>query len=70
MVALSAAGVAILPFAGETEVAGALAADVVVAEVVVERLWVGEGLVAVDPLAPVAGLFWLLGDNGRDGLLG
>ena len=39
----------ILPLAGETEIVGALPADVDAAEVVVEGLWVGEGLVAVLP---------------------
>ena len=34
---------AILPFASKAEVVCALPADVVVAEMVVEGLWVGEG---------------------------
>lgn len=38
MISLCAAGAAILPLAGETEIVGALAADVVVAEMVVEHL--------------------------------
>ena len=40
VVALGARGAAFLPFAGEAEVASALAADVVVAEMIVERLGV------------------------------
>ena len=49
MVALCACCAAVLPLAGEAEVVCALPADVVVAEVVVEGLWVGEALRAVDP---------------------
>lgn len=40
MVTLSAGRATVLPLAGEAEVAGALPADVVVAEVVVEGLGV------------------------------
>jgi hypothetical protein len=42
MVPLCAGGATVLPLAGETEVVGALAAYVLVAEMVVEGLWVGE----------------------------
>jgi hypothetical protein len=42
VVTLCAGGAAVLPSAGETEVVGALSADVVVAEMVVERLWIGK----------------------------
>ena len=44
MVALGAGGAAVFPGAGETEVVGALATDVVVAEMVVEGFWIWEGL--------------------------
>ena len=53
VVALGAGGAAVLPLAGEAEVVGGLAADVVVAEVVVEELWVGEGGVAAEPFTEV-----------------
>lgn len=53
VVALCAGGVALLPFAGEAEVVCALAADVVVAEMVVEGVGVSEDLVAVLPEAEV-----------------
>lgn len=54
VVSLCAGGVAVLPHAGEAEVACALAADVVVAEMVVKRLGVRHDLVTIDPLAFVA----------------
>ena len=53
VVALGAGGAAVLPPAGETEVVGGLSADVVVAEVVVEVLGVGEGVGAPEPFADV-----------------
>lgn len=49
VVTLCAGGTTVLPLAGETEIVGALATDVVVAEMVVESLGVGKGLTAVDP---------------------
>lgn len=55
VIALSTGGATVLPVAGETEVACAFAADVVVAEMVVEGLWVWHELVAADPLAGVGG---------------
>ena len=42
MITFCARGAAVFPLAGETEVVGALPANVVVAEVVVQRLWVSE----------------------------
>lgn len=59
VIALSARSATVLPFAGEAQIAGALAADVLIAQVVVERLGVRQHLVAVDPLAGMAG--FLLG---------
>ena len=53
MVALGAGGGAVLPLAGEAEVVRRLAADVVVAEVVVEQLGVGERGGAAEPFAEV-----------------
>ena len=61
VIALSTGSTTILPFAGEAQIAGALAANVVIAEMVVERLWVGEDLFAVDPLAEMAWWRLLLG---------
>ena len=55
MVALSAGRPAILPLAGQAQIAGALPADVIIAEVVVESFGVGEDLVAADPLTGMAG---------------
>ena len=42
VITFCAGGAAVFPLAGETEVVGALPTDVVVAEVVIERLWVRE----------------------------
>ena len=42
MVALCTGGTAVLPLAGQTEIVGGLAADMVIAQVIVEVLWVGE----------------------------
>jgi hypothetical protein len=42
-----------VPLAGQAEVVCALAADMIVAEMGVEHLWVGERAVAVLPLADV-----------------
>jgi hypothetical protein len=55
MVAFGTCGVAVFPLACETEIACALAANVVVAEVTVESLWVRRDFVAVDPLTGVSG---------------
>ena len=49
VVSLCAGGTAILPLASEAKVICALSTDVVVAEMVVERLRVLEGLLAVEP---------------------
>lgn len=49
VISLGAGRTAIFPPASETKVVGALSADVVIAEVVVEELWVGVGLGAVGP---------------------
>ena len=51
MISLSAAGPAVLPLAGQTEVVGALSADVVITKMVVQILWNGKGLGAVAPEA-------------------
>ena len=66
MVALCACDGAVLPLACEAEVVGALAANVVVAEMVVEDLWVAEVEGAVDPLAPVC----VPGASGGRGAVG
>lgn len=72
MVPLSAAGATVLPFACETQVVGALAADMVVAEMVVEDLWVGEreGAVLPETLVLDGGLCRRLGRlwGGSSGL--
>ena len=76
VVTLRTGGAAVLPVAGETEVVCALAADVVVAEMVVEGLWVGEGADAVLPVAAVLGVGAVWGrrgcvcDGGRGGRRG
>lgn len=49
MISLRASCTTILPLASETKVVGALPADVVVAEVVVEEFGVGVGFSAVNP---------------------
>ena len=49
MVTLCAGCATILPPAGEAEIVGALAANVVIAEMVVEGLWVEKGVCAVIP---------------------
>ena len=54
VIALSTGGPAVLPLAGQTEVAGALPANVVIAEVIVESLGIWQDLVARYPLAAVA----------------
>ena len=53
MVALGTRCTAVLPLAGQTKIVGAFAANVVVAEVVVEGLGVDEGLGTIEPLAKV-----------------
>ncbi len=53
VVTLRAGGTAVLPVASEAEIVGGFATDVVVAEVVVEYLGVGEGTIAVAPFALV-----------------
>lgn len=69
VITLSTRGAAVLPFASKAEIVGALAADVVVAEMVVKDLWVGKGLGAVLPETSVR-LAVAIGDgrgrgNGR-----
>jgi hypothetical protein len=49
MISLRASCTTVLPLTSETEVVGALSADVCVAEVVVEEFGFREGLAAVDP---------------------
>jgi hypothetical protein len=51
MVTLGTCCAAVLPLAGEAEVVGALAANMVIAEMVVEGLWVEKGLSTVVPEA-------------------
>jgi hypothetical protein len=51
VISLRASCAAVLPLTSETEVVGALSADVVVAEVVVEYFGVGIRLAAVHPKA-------------------
>jgi hypothetical protein len=53
MITLCAGRGAVFPLASETEVIGALPADVVVARMIVKGLGVGESLCAFDPLAVV-----------------
>jgi len=49
VISLRTSCTAILPFASETKVVGALSADVVIAQVVVEKFGVGVGFTAVGP---------------------
>ena len=63
VIALCACCAAVFPFAGETEVVGALATDVVVAQMVVEDLWVCKGARAALPETSVG----RLGAGCRDG---
>lgn len=56
VISLCTGGAAVLPPAGETEIVGALPADVDAAEVVVEGLGVGEGQRALLPETDV--LWW------------
>lgn len=67
MVSLCAARATILPLASETKIACTLSTDVVIAEVVIECLWVWKGFVAIDPLALIAGGWRLLGNDRRSG---
>ena len=53
VIPLCASSCAVFPFASETEVICALPADVVVAEMIVKSLGVGEGLCAFEPLTAV-----------------
>lgn len=55
MVTLGTRGVAVDPLASQTEIVSRLSADVVVAEVVVEGLWVGVSKSAGFPLTLVLG---------------
>lgn len=54
VIALGAGRAAVSPLAGQTEVVGALATDVVVAEVIIEGLWVRGDPRAALPLTSVA----------------
>lgn len=65
MITLCAACSAILPLASETEVSCALSSNVVVAKVVIEGFWIWKSLVAVDPLAVIAGSWRLFGNDRR-----
>ena len=49
MVPLCTGCPAILPIASQTQVVGALAADMIVAQVAIESFGVGESFLAVDP---------------------
>ena len=69
VITFGAGGTAVLPLAGKTKIVCALAADVVVAEVVVEGFGVRKHLVAVDPLATVGGIVVLRRLGGLGGLL-
>ena len=53
MVALCTGGSTVLPFTSETEVISALSTDVVVAEMAVKDLGIGESGRAIEPLACV-----------------
>jgi hypothetical protein len=53
MIAFCTGGRTAFPFASETEVVGALPANVIVTEMIIESLGVGERLCAVEPLALV-----------------
>ena len=50
MISLCARRATVLPLAGETEVVGTLATNMVVTEMVVKSLWVDKGFVAINPL--------------------
>lgn len=65
VVTFCAGGVTVPPLAGQTEIASTLSSDVVIAKMIVERLWVGQDSVAIDPLAAVAFIDGLvLSDRG------
>lgn len=49
VVTLGTGSATVLPFASETEIVGTLAANMIIAEMVVEGLGVGEILPAIDP---------------------
>jgi hypothetical protein len=70
VVALRTGGGAIYPFAGEAEIAGALPADVVSAEVGVEGVGVGEDAGAGGPFADVLLRRWRVGAAGGGGVGG
>jgi hypothetical protein len=67
VVSLCASCAAVLPLAGEAEIVGALATDVVVAEMVVEGLWVIEGQLTVQPETAVGGLRGIWRRRGTGG---
>lgn len=46
-------GSTVLPFASETKIICALSADMVVAEMIIEDLWISEADRTIDPLAVV-----------------
>ena len=69
MVSFSTSSATVLPLAGETEIVGALSANVVVAEMVIEGLWVCKGERAVKPLTAVEGLGRVLGWGGDGGMV-
>jgi hypothetical protein len=72
VISFRTAGSAVLPFAGETEIVGTLATNVVIAEMIVEGLWVAKGLSTVFPKTFMDGLRLLvlvLGLLLRDGRL-
>lgn len=67
VVALCAGCRAVLPLAGEAEVVGALSANVVVAEVVIEGICIRESLCAGVPLAGERGAVVVLDGVGHVG---
>ena len=55
VISFGTSGATVLPLAGETQIVGAFPADVYVAKVVVQGLWVREGLGALQPETDVLG---------------
>jgi hypothetical protein len=63
VVAFCTCGTTVLPLACQTKVVGTLTTDMIVAEMVVESLWVCEGKSAILP-ETLVGLSWLVGLTG------
>lgn len=53
MISLCTSSPTILPLASQTEIVGALATNVIVAQMTIERLWIRETFCAVYPFALV-----------------